>query len=166
MMKPADKPGILDVLKAINANAESDRRLPDSHLLGTFESMWPKLEQELEEIGRTKLLTRKPQRTDRQLLEEVLDLLRSNQGIGKSLDDETASLELMRKRVIDEFIPPLRKVGGREVTIEIKEKGKLVDVLVLKPEDELSQMERERIETIENRLANYGIALQASYIPF
>jgi hypothetical protein len=112
------------------------------------------------------LLTRKPQRTDRQLLEEVLDLLRSNQGIGKSLDDETASLELMRKRVIDEFIPPLRKVGGREVTIEIKEKGKLVDVLVLKPEDELSQMERERIETIENRLANYGIALQASYIPF
>jgi hypothetical protein len=49
-MKPATREGILDVVKAINENAEQDRRVDEAALMGTFESVWPKLEAKLDAV--------------------------------------------------------------------------------------------------------------------
>ena len=70
-MKPTSREGILDIVKAINANAEPDRKREEAALIGTFESMWPKLETKLRTVpsgpeART--------RSDRELLEEILEL--------------------------------------------------------------------------------------------
>jgi len=74
MMKETTKAGMHDVLRAINEGITPS--LPDAVLDQTFDAMWPFLEEKLDQIeppapGGNEI------RSERELLEEVLDLLRT-----------------------------------------------------------------------------------------
>jgi hypothetical protein len=79
MMKPLDKEGILDTLKSINSVLDDERHLEITSLEGVFEAMWPTLEDKLKSVAQESKdggSQPPPQRSDRQLLEEILQLLR------------------------------------------------------------------------------------------
>jgi hypothetical protein len=65
-MKPVSRQGIFDIVKAINADADADRKVEEATLVGTFDSLWRKLQAQLD--------ARK--RNERELLKEVLGLVR------------------------------------------------------------------------------------------
>ena len=67
--------GILKLLKTLNTGL-AESALPDSHIEEAFEVWWPKLEGELKKLPKDEDLPR-PQRTERDLLEEVLSLVRN-----------------------------------------------------------------------------------------
>jgi len=63
------------LLKTLNTGL-AESALPDSHIEEAFEVWWPKLEGELKKLPKDEDLPR-PQRTERDLLEEVLRLVRN-----------------------------------------------------------------------------------------
>ena len=70
----ADEQGTYKLLASIND--ARDARLPESRLTRAFEKWWPDLKQELALIAATHISS-KVQRSDRDLLEELLQLVRS-----------------------------------------------------------------------------------------
>jgi len=74
----ADQAGTLKMMKAINS-ALGKNKLADENLLDSFEAHWPKLEKQLNEIGPTPDDAIPPDRTDRELLEELLNVTRDLQ---------------------------------------------------------------------------------------
>lgn len=70
----ANKDDILRLVKTLNSALGADA-LPDSHIQDAFEAFWPRLEQKLNtlpEEGATCI----PRRSEREMLEEVLELVR------------------------------------------------------------------------------------------
>jgi hypothetical protein len=74
MMKETTKAGMHDVLRAINEGITPS--LPDAVLDQTFDAMWPFLEEKLDQIE-APAPSGNEIRSERELLEEVLDLLRT-----------------------------------------------------------------------------------------
>jgi hypothetical protein len=72
----------LDIVKAINANAAPDRKVEDGALAGTFESMWPRLEEKFRTVPSG---PEARERSDRELLEEVLELVRAKEPMWPSV---------------------------------------------------------------------------------
>jgi hypothetical protein len=70
----AQKEDIRSLVDTIN-NALSDMRLPDSEIRESFDVWWPRLEERLNSIPTPKA-SPEPQRPDRELLEEILGLVR------------------------------------------------------------------------------------------
>jgi hypothetical protein len=121
-MKLATCDGILDIVKAINASAESDRKVEEGALIGTFESMWPKLE--AKPNGIPPVLEAR-ERSDRELLEEILALAREN-------SDRSNPLAILSRRnpgwfdiaqvlKSDEMLTRLLRIAGSGGSIKIEE---------------------------------------------
>jgi hypothetical protein len=71
----AQREDVRKLVSTINSTL-GDARLPESELSETFEVWWPKLEERLDRIGET-AATNAPVRTDRDLLEEILSIVRT-----------------------------------------------------------------------------------------
>lgn len=71
----ADQPGTLKLLEGINGTLENP--LPTERLKRIFERWWPDVEMRIREIPETSLPVSKP-REERELLEEILELVRGN----------------------------------------------------------------------------------------
>ena len=72
------KEDVLKLMQTINQRVgeTEERSLSDQSLVEAFEMVWPKLETDLTEVMRTKETSVIP-RSDRQLLEELLDVVRA-----------------------------------------------------------------------------------------
>ena len=77
---------MLKLLKTLNS-ALSDNSLPESHIEEAFEVWWPRLESQLKALPNEDSHI-KPHRPDRELLEEILALVR-NQNRSSMIDPET-----------------------------------------------------------------------------
>jgi len=83
----AEEADILKLLQTLNKGL-GENALPPEHVAEAFEMCWPKLKSELEKLPADETLSR-PVRSERQLLEEVLDLVRDrNRPPVASLADE------------------------------------------------------------------------------
>ena len=71
----AEKEDVLKLLKTLNS-ALGDNALPEAHIDEAFEVWWPKLESQLKALPAEDAKT-KPHRPDRELLEEILALVRN-----------------------------------------------------------------------------------------
>ena len=71
------KEDIFMLIRTINSCSEENARLNDAVLERTFEQFWPDLEKKLGDIPALDNLPPSPKRDDRELLEEVLEILRS-----------------------------------------------------------------------------------------
>ena len=73
-----NKEDIKMLLESIN-NSCNETKIEQKNLDETFEMWWPKLEEKIKDIlTKEKTSTKPKKRTDRELLEEILDLTRSN----------------------------------------------------------------------------------------
>jgi hypothetical protein len=84
----ATKPELLKLLKTLNASLAEDA-LPEAHIDEVFEVWWPKLEQQFKKLP-IEYAQAKTHRPDRELLEEILALVRSQ---NRSSDRESAETE-------------------------------------------------------------------------
>jgi hypothetical protein len=124
-MKHASREEILDTVKAINANAEPGRRVDEVVLLGTFNSVWPKLEARLNEMPPG---PEAPRRPDRELLEEILELIRRDSTywssfLRKGRLQGDPSLWVQGSIRFACAINKLREVGGPDGSVEISGKS-------------------------------------------
>jgi hypothetical protein len=109
MMKTADKEGLWDTIVAMNDHVEEDRRLKEPVLFGTFESLWPKLEEKLNAVASGPEARK---RDDRELLEEILELTR-NIGFIRARRSASTSEHLAEPPAIPpKIIDRLREVAG------------------------------------------------------
>jgi hypothetical protein len=69
------KEDMLKLLKTLNA-ALAEHALPETHIDEAFDVWWPKLDLQLKDLPPDELAAR-PRRTERDLLEEILDLVRN-----------------------------------------------------------------------------------------
>jgi hypothetical protein len=76
-MTSLDKNGMCEVVKSMNSTLDAEVRMGESELKKLFEGMWPALKQQLDELPPR---TEAPRRSDRKLLEDILELVRSNIG--------------------------------------------------------------------------------------
>lgn len=92
----AEEADILKLLQTLNQGL-GENALPSEHIQGAFEMCWPKLRSELEKLPADETIAR-PVRSERQLLEEILDLVRDqNRPTLSSLTDEDR-LSVIRAR--------------------------------------------------------------------
>ncbi|MGY1710852.1 toll/interleukin-1 receptor domain-containing protein [Geodermatophilus sp. SYSU D00758] len=83
MMKPADETGVKDISVAINGVL--DRPMSDQALTGVFRALWGQLKQQLDRIEEEHATLSEvdpPQRSERDLLEEILQIVRDQRGGG------------------------------------------------------------------------------------
>ena len=113
MMKSADDVGIFDVLKAMNGGLDAERQLEESVLRGSFDGMWPVLKDKLAAV--IPLADAGDQesahRPDRDLLEEILLMVRSNARRRPSLAVERA-LTTPTARDWNANLARLREIAG------------------------------------------------------
>lgn len=96
-----DKEDVRKLVHTINQAVKKtgDPTLPDSDLNGLFEILWPFLRDELQGIMKQKLNTELPIRTDREILEEVLSLVRGIEERERRLD---LSKKISRMEILGE----------------------------------------------------------------
>ncbi|MFN2453626.1 MAG: toll/interleukin-1 receptor domain-containing protein [Pyrinomonadaceae bacterium] len=158
----AQKEDIRKLVETIN-NARDDGRLPESEINESFDVWWPKLEQRLSSIPAPKE-TPEPQRNDRDILEEILQIVRAQSRINKeykairkplspqqisgkelSLGDVTRlaahlGIPISETRLLDfersKLIKLLRLIKEREENHPVEVKGDWVEVDMSAPEEE------------------------------
>ena len=76
-----EKEDIKKLLTTINKEARTlnESKIPDEQLNKIFERYWPDLEKELKKIVDLKTETSEPIRTDREMLEEILEIVRERE---------------------------------------------------------------------------------------
>ena len=112
--KLANVNGIRDLATSINE--QMDESLPAAVLAESFRLAWPKLETALDAIGSSPSPHASPQRTQRDLLEEVLLLSRSNQIVLRGLrprGDEAFVVSDRASNLRDEIRFTFRELGGK-----------------------------------------------------
>jgi hypothetical protein len=104
----ATKFDVLKLLKTLNSGL-GQTSLSDAHVLETFEVWWPKLEVELNRMPSNEAPTR-PRRTDRELIEELIDLTRNQSRVSGPL---SAALHLTENQqaIAFEILRVLNSVG-------------------------------------------------------
>jgi hypothetical protein len=124
----AIKDELLQLLKTLNT-ALGDGALPDSHIDEAFEVWWPKLHDQFTKLpadGSTNL----PSRTERDLLEEILQLVRNQSRnlaagteLGLSEDDRKEIIKGRIERTVKNFDRSVGLVSystsGREVSMSL-----------------------------------------------
>jgi hypothetical protein len=86
----ATKNDLRKLISTINSTL-GDSKLPESELSETFEVWWPKLEERLVQIRELTSQTG-PIRTDRELLEEILNLVRTQESLREARADDADKL--------------------------------------------------------------------------
>ncbi len=76
-----DRDGLWKVVESLNKSAPAEEILADERLVKTFDVIWPRIESELTS-SRPVDGPRPPKRTDRELLEEILGILRDQKRDG------------------------------------------------------------------------------------
>lgn len=116
----AVKEDVLGLLKTLNSALREDA-LPDAHIEESFDVWWPKLKNQIESLPQETSKS-KPHRSDRELLEEVLALLRNQNRPSEASSAEAMSERQRRNRValinheLMEFVRPALE-AGTEVSI-------------------------------------------------
>jgi hypothetical protein len=78
MMKPLDREGIFDLLRSMNSGLKPDQQLKEADLVDVFDGMWQKLKDRLDAVpAEAAPPAQASERSERELLEEILLLLRS-----------------------------------------------------------------------------------------
>lgn len=118
------------LLSTLNSKLE-DRAIPAANLPETFALWWPKLEAELQKLPQDED-AKEPQRPERELIEEILALVRSQSrtvsGIPKSgfprlpTDPDDPLADLISEKI--------REVSGTWMPVEVVDSGKTVYVRV------------------------------------
>jgi len=74
----AEKEDVLRLVTTINARVKeaSERSLPEGVLRKTFETFWPDLDKQLAAIRAQTPISPRPERSDREMLEEILEIVR------------------------------------------------------------------------------------------
>jgi hypothetical protein len=97
-----DRDGLWKVVESLNKSARAEEILADERLVKTFDVIWPRIESELKSSQPVEG-PRPPKRTDRELLEEILGILRDQKS--SDVASYTAAvlntLDPMKKRVIE-----------------------------------------------------------------
>ncbi len=104
------------LMSTIN-QALKEGALPEGRLNEAFEKWWPELEQYLEKISDTQV-KRKPQRDQREILEEILELTREQTRIIKSYDSEKSLLNNYNKNFPREYHMASDELGKALVTFD------------------------------------------------
>jgi RNA polymerase sigma factor (sigma-70 family) len=105
--QPATEDGVRAVVVSIN-EALAEQRLSDDLLRTSFDVWWPRLKEELDRIEQQTTAAVPPLRTDRELLEETLDTVRS---LARSIDRVSvrpmSSQEWLRKIALERALDGL-----------------------------------------------------------
>ena len=85
----AEKPDIFRLVKTINQKVEEakENSLQEADLQDVFNTYWPKLEEQLKRIKAQEPAAPKPLRSEREMLEEILELLRGQTRDRERKDD-------------------------------------------------------------------------------
>jgi hypothetical protein len=158
MMKRLDAGGILDTLQAINRSLDAESRLEERALLDAFGAMWPRLKKSLQDLEHQDSAQPAP-RDQRELLEEMLELLRSM----RTASD--GAYTVANVRVLIETLPRLIEIAGPPSSMDISDSGKLLDIMVL-VSNRVSSQDKADLEAIERKLAKEGIRLDINWSPF
>jgi RNA polymerase sigma factor (sigma-70 family) len=113
--QPATKEGMWAVVVSLN-EALGEDRLSDELLRNSFDVWWPRLEEQLETIEHETSAAAPPLRTERELLEETLNTVRS---LARAIDDV-----------------PFRSTGGIDQLVSLWERDRLRHALTALPERE------------------------------
>jgi hypothetical protein len=106
-MTPLHEDGIRELVRSMNSAVEVDDQLDESELTKVFNGMWPNLKEQLDQLPAGPEARK---RTDRELIEEILELSRSNTGSSRATRATTRPLLLSEsdvggasKRILDWF---------------------------------------------------------------
>jgi hypothetical protein len=138
----------------MNSHVEDDRRLDESVLRGTFEGLWPKLEERFMAVPTGPEARR---RTDRELLEEILQHARATSFHNSPFSEQP----VWRTYFPKQFMSELRRIAGPSGKIDVTgtEPNLLVTVRVPRLED-VSKSDKEFMGQAALDLGRQGIGLR------
>jgi TIR domain len=115
MMKPADENGVLATITAINENMENS--IDPVTLKSIFGAMWPHLQSELAAIEHPGVSLVKPPRPDRELLEEILELLRRRSRVAEPAQSRAMGEAIAT--VLGKLVDPsgVVEISGKTITV-------------------------------------------------
>lgn len=123
------KEDLLQLLKTLN-KALGKSALRDSQVETTFDLCWPKLKERLDSLP-SDGPTGRPQRSDRDLLEELVDLSRAASADAMSLSDQVREVVQRLKLILPVALP----TPEWPTAIDSAAHGKLMEAARLWPED-------------------------------
>ena len=108
---------LIDVIN----NCPEDNKLPEKTIQTVFDKWWPDLEKELNEINEEILEPDQPIRKDREILEEILQLIRK-QGPGRGPRIFPMAINDLLERYIDLHDQQMNNIGGYQETLDLLKK--------------------------------------------
>jgi hypothetical protein len=118
----ARKDDVLKLLKTLNS-ALGDSALPNNHIEEAFEVWWPKLDSQLEALP-TEVSKTKTHRSDRELLEEVLALVRDQSRSPQTFPPESRDTTILKAaRSVHPSITRMTSYGGGDYGLAEREGG-------------------------------------------
>jgi hypothetical protein len=157
MMKRADKEGMWETVVAMNSHVEEERRLPESVLLGTFDSLWPKLAMKLNSVSAGPEARK---RSDRELLEEILELIRGSHSRNRELTELERLLDVAALTSPD-LAARLKQIAGPNGYVWYASSGPHPAVMVRVPNPaDISEDDQSVLTLIREYLAHRGVGLK------
>ena len=108
---------LIDVIN----NCPEDNKLPEKTIQTVFDKWWPDLEKELNEINEEILEPDQPIRKDREILEEILQLIRK-QGPGRGPRIFPMAINDLLEGYIDLHDQQMNNIGGYQETLDLLKK--------------------------------------------
>ena len=151
-MKRVDREGNLDTVFAMNGRVEEERRLTESVLTGTFESLWPKLEEALSHVSEGA----EPRRRDeRELLEEILALVTANRSAAAGLSEEEVFFSSLGKHAPTDLLSRLREIAGPSGVVEFSP-GSPTKIILSQRYDDLPESDKSFLRAAARNLPLRG----------
>lgn len=163
-----EKKDFLKLLSVINGQSE-DRKLPSKTLEKVFEKWWPDLDSKIKEILSDGDEPKPPLRSERELLEEILQLSRvsSQQKFRPSINPK--ALESLLKYYLELHDQQVNKLGDYQETLDsLKKMHKAIKHIVTRYEgleEELDDL-IEHFKCLSYCVAEKGEDSEGSDIPF
>src|SRR5438477_5268195 len=142
------KDGVFHLVKTLRKALPQDAAIGERHVEEMFELLWPRLEEDLADLPEEQV-TAGPTRTDRDLLEELLELVRSlSRGSGPEVSD---SLDIVINAA--KFVDPgiylwTTRLSGGNYFVELRTKRGKQYTLVIAEEALKGQALKEQIAAI------------------
>jgi hypothetical protein len=116
----AGKADLLNLVKSLN-RALGETALTETHIDEAFQVWWPKLESKLQNLPQQASVT-KPHRPDREILEEILELIR---------EQNRGNLLNLNAGMVGRTVPLSSLLGGQAVAAQRKTRQKFIRTAVL-----------------------------------
>jgi hypothetical protein len=126
--KKADKEGMFDIIKTINATTEKTSSLSEEMLKRIFEMWWPSLEKVIKELPPAP--EEKPKRNPEEMLEEIRNSVRA---ISNMISEQTSSQPIFFRRgtvPLGAFYPFGAGIGAKSTGAVIPEPSKAVEAAI------------------------------------